>query len=422
MKSTLPTNWSWVKLGDVCEEVYKVKDFDRTGSFYYLDIGSVNNKTNQIESVKEYEWKNAPSRAKQIVKYNDILFSTVRTYLKNITKVPLIYDNQIASTGFCVIRPNKNQLNSDYIFYLTLADKFLEPLNALQVGSSYPAVRNGDVLKQTIPLPPLPEQKKIVEKIEELFSGLDSGVASLKKAKEQIKLYRQSVLVSAFNGKLIGNGDIDEKTGLPTDWRLVSLNEVCTKITDGTHKTPKYVSEGVEFLSVKDIYKDKLHFDECKYITLDEHRELIKRCKPERGDVLITKSGTIGRTAVVDTDKEFSLFVSVALLKNNKNTLNSKYLKYSLDNYINKTSIDQFIKGGLLKNFHIEDIKATRIAIPPLNQQVQVVEEIEKRFSEADNLEKAIEESLEKAETLRQSILKQAFEGKLVTNYFRSER
>ena len=130
--------------------------------------------------------------------------------------------------------------------------------------------------------------------------------------------------------------------------------------------------------------------------------------------MLITKSGTIGRTAIVNTDKVFDLFVSVALLKPKKDLVTSEFLMYALDNYIAHIDIKQEVKGGVIKNLHIEDLKKITICLPPLCKQKKIVEEIEKRFAIADEVEKVVEDNIEKAKQLKQSILKKAFEGSLV--------
>src|SRR3989344_2143273 len=151
---------------------------------------------------------------------------------------------------------------------------------------------------------------------------------------------------------------------LPKGWKEDKMINVCNKINDGTHFTPKYITTGIKFISVKDIRNNKIDFSDCKYISEEEHKILQKRCNPERGDVLITKSGTIGRTAIVETDEKFDLFVSVALLKPKKEMVSSKYLMYFLNWYIGKINIDQIIKGAVVKNFHVEDIKETQISLP----------------------------------------------------------
>jgi type I restriction enzyme, S subunit len=136
----LPKGWELVILGDVCEktEAVKRKEVDLNADILYLDIGGIDNTKNKIVSHKEYKWKDAPSRAQQIIFQDDILFSTVRTYLKNIALVEnKIYDGQIASSGFTVIRGNKTAIDYRYLFYLSISQNFLQPLNKLQTGSSY---------------------------------------------------------------------------------------------------------------------------------------------------------------------------------------------------------------------------------------------------------------------------------------------
>ena len=201
---------------------------------------------------------------------------------------------------------------------------------------------------------------------------------------------------------------------LPSNWYWIKLGDVCNKITDGTHFTPKYTTAGIPFISVKDVYSDKIHFDNCKYISKSEHHKLSKRCHPEFGDVLITKSGTIGRVAIVPDKKDFSLFVSVALLKPKRDLIKSNFLILALKNYIYSIDISQTIKGGILKDYHIEDLKATTIPLPPLPEQKKIVEKIEELFSELDSGVASLKSAKEQIRIYRQAVLASAFSGKLI--------
>jgi type I restriction enzyme, S subunit len=198
-----------------------------------------------------------------------------------------------------------------------------------------------------------------------------------------------------------------------SEWPLVRLKEICYRISDGTHFTPAYVKSGIPFISVKDIYNDIVHFDKCKYITKDAHQELIRRCQPEKDDILITKSGTIGRMALVPPKPEFSLFVSVALIKNKKELIHSKFLKFCLENFLNSINISQDIKGGLLKNFHLEDIRETLIPVVALKEQDEIISKLEELFSELDKSIENLRVAQQQLKTYRQSVLKWAFDGKL---------
>ena len=200
---TLPQGWRWTTLEDICLPVSKVRPRDAPDqSFTYLDIASIDNSLFQVVSPKEYWGKDAPSRARQRVRGGNTLFSTVRTYLKNIALVPPEFDGEIASTGFCVLNPS-DETDDRLIFYFVQADEFVSRLNPLQRGTSYPAVRDDDVRAQPIPLPPVAEQHRIVAEIEKHFTRLDAAVAALKRAQANLKRYRAGVLKAACEGKLV---------------------------------------------------------------------------------------------------------------------------------------------------------------------------------------------------------------------------
>jgi len=217
----LPESWAWTRLGDICDSVDMVNPrIEPNKEFTYLEIASIDNKLQRITRPIMYVGKDAPSRARQLVKGGDILFSTVRTYLRNIAVVDEIYDGQIASTGFCVIRPC-NTINDKLIFYIVQTDDFLNPLNQIQRGTSYPAVRDSDVFVQIIPLPPLSEQQKIVEEIESRISMADEVTKVAETISRQAERLRQSILKAAFEGKLVPQDPSDE----PADRLLERIKE-----------------------------------------------------------------------------------------------------------------------------------------------------------------------------------------------------
>ncbi len=155
-------------------------------------------------SHKVYKWKDAPSRAQQIIKYGDTLFSTVRTYLKNVAFInDHAYDNQICSSGFTVIRAKYKIIAPEYLFYYSIFEGFVQPLNELQTGSSYPAVRDDDVFRQLINIPDkIEEQQSIVAEIEARFSVCDQMEETIETSLKQAEALRQSILKQAFEGKL----------------------------------------------------------------------------------------------------------------------------------------------------------------------------------------------------------------------------
>ena len=202
-----------MKLSSCCIKAEKVnrRNIELESSLKYIDIGSIDNKLNKIIGFKEYLWKDAPSRAQQIIKNGDILFSTVRTYLRNIAQVESdIYENEICSSGFTVLRADDTKLLNKYLFHFTLYNGFLDKLGELQTGTSYPAVRDKDVFDQLIPLPSVEEQHQIVKQIESRLSVCDSIEQNIKESLVKAEALRQSILKKAFEGNLLTAQELAE--------------------------------------------------------------------------------------------------------------------------------------------------------------------------------------------------------------------
>ncbi|MBI5305436.1 MAG: restriction endonuclease subunit S [Chloroflexi bacterium] len=448
----LPKGWVWTRLGDIVDGVEKTDPHTAPEiEFDYLDIASIDNTQQKVTSPKRYFGIDAPSRARQVVKSGDIIFSTVRTYLKNIASVPSVYDGQIASTGFCVIRPSDG-INNTLIFLLTQTDGFLNPLNELQRGTSYPAVRDSDVFAQFVPLAPLPEQHRIVAKIEELFSDLDAGVAALRKTQAELKRYRQAVLKAAVEGKLTAewraanagkvesaeklleriraervvgadgrppqrNASLDASTvpALPEGWVWANVDQLAFVGTGGTplrSKTAYYQNGKIPWVTsgaLNNLFVDKAD----EFITELALKESKTKIFP-RGSLLVALYGegkTRGKVSELRIDAATNQ--ACAALVFDGIALNCKpYVKIFFQK--NYEDIRRLSSGGVQPNLNLTLIKQTRFPLPPLAEQQQIVAEVERRLSVADAVEKTVDASLKQAERLRQSILKRAFAGKLV--------
>jgi len=179
---------------------------------------------------------------------------------------------------------------------------------------------------------------------------------------------------------------------LPDGWMWCRLGDICIKLTDGTHATPKYLKEGIPFLSVKDISNGKIDFSATKYISKEEHEELFKRCDPKFGDILLTKVGTTGIPVIVNIDKKFSLFVSIALLRMSKSNCVLGYIKYLIQSPLVYKQSQENTRGVGNKNWVLTAISNTIISYPPLAEQQRIACEVEKFMVLCDELEAAEKE------------------------------
>lgn len=200
----LPQGWHWVRLGEVCLPPER-RDPTKNPSnrFVYVDISAIDNTVGKIVSPKEILGQNAPSRARKVIQTGDIIFATTRPYLKNIALVPPELDEQICSTGFCVLRANREFAEPEFLFHLCRSDFVTDQLTASKMrGASYPAVTDNDIYNTLIPLPPLDEQRRIVAHLD----LVQKQVAALKQVQAEteaeLKRLEQAILERAFRGEL----------------------------------------------------------------------------------------------------------------------------------------------------------------------------------------------------------------------------
>ncbi|WP_306181875.1 restriction endonuclease subunit S [Campylobacter jejuni] len=193
---------------------------------------------------------------------------------------------------------------------------------------------------------------------------------------------------------------------------MEKFRDICF-ITDGTHKTPNYIETGIPFLSVKNISKGFFDLGDIKYISLEEHNKLIKRAKPEFGDILICRIGTLGKAIKVSLEFGFSIFVSLGLFKP-KVKIISDYLVYFLNSYFIEGWINNNKVGGThTAKLNLNILEKCPIALPPLQEQEQIAEHLDFVFEKAKALKELYTKELKDYEELKQFLLDKAFKGEL---------
>jgi type I restriction enzyme S subunit len=348
-----------------------------------------------------------------------------------------------------------------FLFYLVSA--YIQQLKDMVHGSGMQHITKDRFQNSPIPLPPLSEQCRVTNKLEELFACLDAGVEGLWKVKAQLKRYRQAVLKYAFEGKLTEewrkthrdqiepaqellkrikrerrqsweenlrtsrrdprkqrykepvSADAEALPGLPIEWTHASADELSVQITDGEHVTPRRQENGIYLLSARNVLDGRLALDDVDFISNDEYERISRRLNPEPGDVLLSCSGSVGRTCVVPEGLKLSMVRSVALIKPIGKFVSGKYMSLALRSDILQGQINRKKTQTAQANIFQGKIRTLTFPLPPFPEQNQIVEEIERHFSVADEVAKMTEQISTKAGRLRQSILKKAFEGKLVS-------
>jgi type I restriction enzyme S subunit len=331
-------------------------------AFTYIDLSAVDQDLKTITGARAVSCADAPSRARQIVRAGDVLVSTVRPNLNGVALVTTELDGATASTGFCVIRPNPELLDSSFVFHWVKSPSFVSSMVNQATGASYPAVSDRIVLDSRIPLPPLPEQHRIAA----IFDKADALRTKRREALVQIDCLAQSIFVEMF-------GDPEEPTG---QYPQTTLGELCLRITDGTHQSPTWTSEGIPFLFISNIVNGKINFDTDKYISRETYEELTRRCPIEKGDVLYTTVGSYGNSAVVSSDEEFCFQRHIAHIKPDPAKLDSVFCAAMIESPGVRRQVDKVARGVAQKTVNLSDLKALKVLAPDLDVQRSFTQKI----------------------------------------------
>ena len=319
--------------------------------------------------------------------------------------------------GSTLVKLNFPDIENNYAYYF-LQSKYTE-INTRAKGVGIPHVDPNILWNYDLLIPPKITQREIVSKIEELFSELDKGIENMRSAQQQLKTYRQAVLKWAFEGRLTNENVIDGE--LPKGWKMVKTIDVIEIINNGYTPTSQYLSQGsgeVPFIKVYNLKFDgSLNFKKNPtFIPIANHKKDLKRsiCLP--GDVLINIVGPpLGKVSVVTNQcPEWNINQAIVMFRPNQKVL-SKYISYFMQNSVTINWLENTSKATACQwNVKVSTCREIPFPFCGVEEQNKIIQEIESRLSVADKMEESLNQSLQQAEALRQSILKKAFEGKLI--------
>lgn len=412
----LPDGWKWVFLGKITDVV-----------------GGGTPSTSHPEY---YEGGNIPWLSPaDLSDYSDIYISKGN---KNITKAGLensstrllpkgtVCLSSRAPIGYVVIAANELCTNqgfksftpSPYIYpeflywYLKCNKSMLESMAS---GTTFLELSGKRTAQVKMPLPPVSLQKSIATFIGKEFQRLNEAKERVQAVLEDSEARKQSILYKAFTGEL--TKEWRKKCGRSIEtWKKMTLQDVCAiKITDGTHQTPTYMTsgKGVPFLSSKDVTSETICWDNIKYITKDLHEELYARISPQRDDVLLAKNGTTGVAAKVDTDRIFDIYVTLAVLRPNKNIILPDYLLRVVNSPLCKNQFSSHLTGIGVSNLHLRDIKEVLIFVPEMDEQEEIVKVINHVIADDKAALDIAAQVNDNIDDLKQSLLSKAFHGEL---------
>ena len=409
----LPEGWALSKIADI-----SIRGVQRTPEaherFTYVDIGSIDREIKAILEPQYLLGETAPSRARKVINTGDIVVSLTRPNLNAVALVSDKYDNQIASTGFEVIKPAL--VDSRYIFALVRSKDFIDAISGKVQGALYPAAKASDVQEYNFPLPPLAEQKVIAAKLDELLAQVDILKTRLTTIPTLLKRFRQSVLAAAVSGKLTEewkeNSSLDAK-------KISDISTLVTKGASPNWQGINYVEDNTQtlFVTSENVGSMKILLEKKKYVE-DSFNQKQKRSVLMKNDVLTNIVGaSIGRAVVWSYDTKSNINQAVCLIRLNPEECIPDYLMYFLNSPIGIDALVGQKVDVARANVSLEVIKNLELLIPPLEEQTEIVRRVEQLFAFADQIEQQVKNAQSRVNNLTQSILAKAFRGELTADW-----
>lgn len=416
----IPDSWEWVRLGDIVDirggkRIPKGKKLEDTVSYKpYIRVADMSQQTILLNNIKYANKDIYDKISHYTISKNDIYFSIAGTIGK-VGSIPKQLDGALLTENAAKLVSYNLKLNNlYYLIYILESSVVTTQHKKILSQVAQPKLALIKLKNTVIPLPPLEEQSRIAAKIAQLFALLRKVESSIQQYAKLQTLLKSKVLDLAMRGKLVNQDPDDEpasmllekinssisnkiknketkkirieqhandsqlRYSIPSSWKWTRLGNILYKLSDGVHKRPNYQSAGIPFISVKDMSSGRVDLSNCKYISVEDHNKIYPRCDVEYGDIILSKVGTTGVPALVETNIKFDLFVSVALLKFDHKYVNGLFLKYLIESPIVQVQADLNTRGVGNKNWVLRDIAGTVIPFPPLKEQKRITEKINK--------------------------------------------
>lgn len=409
--SELPKGWVFATIGDVCvKPEQRIPDSDE--SFKYIDIGSIDRSEKRICNPTETLGTDAPSRARKVVNTNDVLVSMTRPNLNAVALVPAELNNQIASTGFDVLKPVI--IDSKWIFAVVRSKQFIDAISGETIGALYPACKAEDIRNYAIPIPPKAEQTRIVEKLDEVLAQVDAIKTRLDSIPSILKRFRQSVLAAAVSGRLTEEWRERKQLTAPILVNLENLLRDKKHLSYGVLKPGDVDPSGVKMIRVMDLSGWGDFLPNEIYKISNQLSEQFKRTIVETGDIVLAVMATVGRAAIIpDSLAGSNVNRALAVLKLNSQIL-SKFMLYQVMSPAFQSEFVEKKLGSAQKRINLADLRLFKVILPEISEQKEIVRLVDQYFAFADTIEAQVKKAQMRVDNLTQSILAKAFRGELV--------
>jgi type I restriction enzyme S subunit len=370
----LPDGWSVVKIQDLTIHA-KQRDPSKNPDkpFRYVDVSSVSNTLFKIETATEMLGSKAPSRARKEIKAKDILFATVRPTLKRIALVPQELDGEIASTGYCVLRPQPDKVVPEFLYHSLLTNSFVKAMGALEHGVSYPAIRDTDVFSALISLPPIDEQRRIAYVLTTVQTAIEQQARMIALTHE----LKSALMKKLFSEGLRGEKQKETEIGLvPEEWETESLASLFTIKHGFGFKGEYFKPEGTYILLTPGHFHEEGGFRDQKEKTKFYTGKIPDGFILQEGDLLIAmteqKAGLLGSSIIVPESSKYLHNQRLGLIQNLDNRIDKDFLFYYFNTSYPRREIFSTATGSKVRHTSPSKVLSLKIAFPKIDEQKKI--------------------------------------------------
>lgn len=333
----------------------------------------------------------------------DIIIANVGAYAGYVFKAPKWNRPMTLGPNAILVRSNEVK---DYIYYWLSSEIGQKRIGNIISTTAQPKFNKTDFKRILIPIPPQKEQEKIAEILSTVDSQIDDTEKLIEKSKELKKGLMQKLLTKGIGHSEFKKTEVAE---IPAEWEVKKLEEVTRLIKDGTHNPPVRVDKGIPLLSAENIFNRKVNYGiNEKNISINDYNNIHKNYTIDKGDILMTIVGTIGRVAVVQDDNKFTVQRSVAIIKSGED-LSNEYLSYFLESDICKRDLYRRSNCTAQAGLYLGELGKIKIILPSLDEQ----EKIADILSIIDNEIEEYENKKQKLELLKNGLMQQLLTGKI---------
>jgi type I restriction enzyme S subunit len=405
--SDLPINWHIAPIGDFTDKPEQ-RTPEHNENFYYVDIASIDRVNKRISQAQIITGNDAPSRARKVIKEGDVIVSMTRPNLNAVALVSNEYTEQIASTGFDVLRPKG--VDSRWIFYIVRTQEFIEQMVSLVQGSLYPAIKSKDIRDYKAAFAPLEEQRHIADGLDNIFSKINNCRSRLESLKNSLKTFKNSVLDSAVSGKLTEDwrGEQDDIN----TWQTIKLRDVASEFSYGSSSKSQETGS-IPVLRMGNIKEGKLDWNDLVYTSDPEE---IKKYALHDGDVLFNRTNSpelVGKTAVYHGEQD-AIYAGYLIKVKCSAELVPDYLCYCLNSPTGRDYCLQVKSDGVNQsNINAKKLADFSFNLPSVEEQHEIVRRTEDLLAYSNRIEASLSSALKQLEKLCTTMLSRVMNGSL---------